>query len=139
MDGVALASTIFGGFSALSDAIGLYRKFRDAGFEPPTAGEIEQSMQAAEAAAKTATEPAKRLKDVIDDEDLEVIRVNVDREKDRLRKSLGDPANDNQAKDKAIDVANSSICAELNRIKRLNGGKLPGKEYDRWWASHGCV
>ena len=38
-----------------------------------------------------------------------------------------------------MDIANSTICAELKRIKKLNGDKLPGKEYDNWWQSHGCL
>ena len=51
---------------------------------------------------------------------------------------MADPANSNQTKDHEVDIANSTICAELKRIKQLNGDRLPGKEYENWWASHSC-
>lgn len=138
MDGVQAASAIFSGFSALSDAIGLYRAYRARGETPP-AELIERKMQESENAAATQTEPAQRLGNVIDDEDLEVIRENINKAKKRLRKSMADPGNDQAAKDHAVDIADSTICAELQRIKRLNGGNLPGHEYDRWWQQHGCA
>jgi hypothetical protein len=138
MDPVSVAAAVFGGISALSDAIGLYRAYRARGETPPVE-EIEREMQEAEAAAKAKPSAAQRLKNVIDDEDLEVIRKNIDKAKERLRKALADPANNNQAKDSEIDIANSTICAELKRIKKLNGDDLPGPEYERWWQSHGCV
>jgi hypothetical protein len=138
MDPVSVSAAVFGGISALSDAIGLYRSYRDRGEIPP-AQDIEREMQEAEAAAKARPSAAQRLDNVIDDEDLKVIRNNLDKAKERLRKSLADPANDNQAKDNAIAIANSIICAELNRIKILNSGELPpSPEYERWWHSHGC-
>jgi hypothetical protein len=138
IDPIAIASAVFGGISALSDVIGLYRSYRARGEDLPVA-EVDKAMQEAEAAAKAKPSTVQRLKKVIDDDDLEVIRGNIDKAKKRLRKSLADPANDNEAKDNAIDIANSTICAELKRIKKLNGGKLPGHEYENWWNSHGCA
>lgn len=137
IDPVATAAAVFAGISALSDAINLYRSYRNKGQTPPT-DVIEREMQAAEATAQANPAASQRLKNVIDDDDLEVIRGNIDKAKKRLRKSLADPANDNEAKDNAIDIANSTICAELRRIKKLNGGKLPGHEYEKWWQSHAC-
>jgi hypothetical protein len=99
--------------------------------------QIELRMDEAEAAAKAKPSGAKDIA-IIDEGILETIRGNIDKEKERLKGSLSDEANDNRAKDKAIDIANSTICAELQRIKRLNGGKLPGPDYERWWLSHGC-
>ena len=138
MDGVSLAAAVFGGFSAMSDAINLYRAYRAKG-ETPAVGEIVREIEESEAAAMARPSAAQRLKKVIDDADLGVIRGNIDKAKDRLRKSMGDPANDNQAKDNAVDIASSTICAELKRLKKLNGDNLPGKEYENWWQSHNCV
>jgi hypothetical protein len=131
------ATAVFAGISALSDAVHLYRIMRSAG-ETPTATQIENTMREAEVAANAKPSAAQELSNVIDEDVLETVKKNIEKEKERLKRSLSDPANDNAAKDKAIDIANSTICAELQRIKRLNGGKLPGPDYDRWWVSHSC-
>jgi hypothetical protein len=134
---VEIATAIFAGISALSDTIHLYSRKREQG-RTPSSAEIDRSMKKAETAARANPDAAKELSQVIDDEILNVINSNIQKEKDRLKKSLSDPANDNAAKDKAIDIANSTICAELSRIKRLNGGNLPS-EYEKFWTSHACA
>lgn len=136
-DPVAVASAVFGGFSALSDAISLYRSYRQAG-QTPSPQKIEDEMARSDAASIVKYDAAHELKSLIDVEDLEAIRSNIDKAKDRMRKSLVDPANDNQSRDAAVDAASSIICAELKRIRRLNGGDFPSDEYERWWQSHGC-
>lgn len=132
-----LAAAVFGGISALSDAIHLYRTIRGKG-KTPLAAEIEDRMQVAEGAARQKSRAVQALGSVIADDILDDIKDEIEKEKERLKDSMRDPANDNRAKDKAIDIANSNICAWLRRIKRLNGGTLPDPELERLWASHGC-
>lgn len=133
---IEIASAIFAGISALSDVIGLYKKVRKQG-GTLLRSEVIETMKAAEVTARRNTVAVESL-NVIDDDVLEVIRENIDREKERLKESLSDPANDNAAKDKAVDIADSTICSELFRIRRLNRDRLPQGDYERIWQSHKC-
>lgn len=61
---------------------------------------------------------------IICDEYLETINENIEKAKKQLKESLDSIID---TKDKAIAVANSVVLAELNRMKSLNGDKLPNK------------
>jgi hypothetical protein len=130
-----IATLVFQGMSSLAAVVQAYWAARKLG-RGPTAEEIDTAEREAETAAAGAP-AAKQLK-VIGDDILEVILENIEKSRERLKKSLKDPNNDDTARDLAIDKANSSICAELQRVKRLNGGNLPGDPYETWWMSHGC-
>lgn len=77
------------------------------------------------------------LAQVIPQEIIEVVLENVAKARDRFVKALGDPANSQQAKDQEKEIAKSTICTELGRVKELNENKLP-EVFDPDWRAFGC-
>lgn len=124
-------SAALAGISAIASLIELWSKIRDRK-EPPTAEEIEE-------AARQAT-PIERPEPAflsVTADIHQVIRDNIDRALRRLKKALSDAANTQQDKDKEVDVAQATVCAELERLRRLNGGQLPG-DLQNLWSQFGC-
>jgi hypothetical protein len=136
MTGFEFATAVFAGISALSDLINLAKAVRG---RPISSGEIDKTVSEAKRKAQQKPEASRNIQKIIGDNILSDIKKNIDKELERLEKSLTDPANDNAARDKAIDIANSTICGELLRIKRLNMGDLPDSECERFWLSHSCA
>lgn len=75
----------------------------------------------------------------IDDELVEIASEAIQKALDRLKREWRDPTATQAGKDDALENASFVICAELRRIKQLNGGVLPGTDrFHQLWASHGC-
>jgi hypothetical protein len=77
---------------------------------------------------------------VIDGDLIVIATENIERALDRLKKDLRDPTVTQAGKDAAVRDAGFLICNELSRVKRLNGGVLPGDDrFHELWSSHGCA
>ena len=126
---------VVSGISALGSLIKLWRDFRA---QKP--GVTPQQLETAGTLVRYEIPQGElqALARVIPQEILDVIDGNVQKARERLKKALGDPSNTQQAKDQEVEVAASTVCAELGRLKRLNGGELPdGLQND--WLSFGCA
>ena len=80
---------------------------------------------------------AEEINEIIDADILDEMLNSIERSKGRLQMVLSDPNSSDEYEDEAIDIASANICAELMRIKRLNGGELP-EHLVRWWESYEC-
>ena len=69
---------------------------------------------------------------------LDAINDVIERARKRFEDALRDPANTKQARDAEEQIAQSTICGELRRIKRMNGQTLPS-EYDSIWTEFACM
>lgn len=75
----------------------------------------------------------------INEEFIEIATENIEKALDRLKRDWRDPSVSQAGKDDALETASFIICAELRRIKKLNGDLLPGSDrFHELWASHGC-
>jgi hypothetical protein len=125
-------SLAFGAVPSISSLIELWRRTQDRA-EPLTAEEIEEAVIQP---PPIQPPPGPVLLSVAADIS-QVIRDNVNGALDRLKKALGDPSNTQQDKDKEVKVAQATICAELERLRRLNNGQLPG-DLHIIWNQFGC-
>ena len=78
------------------------------------------------------------LATTISQDTLSAINEVIVRAKNRYLDALRDPVNNKQARDAEEQIAKSSICGELKRIKRHNGGSLP-TDYSSVWDEFGCA
>ncbi len=75
----------------------------------------------------------------IDQDYIEIAAENIERARKRLKEALRDPSLPQGAKDQEVEVASYTICSELRRLKKLNGGNLPGDDrFHELWATHAC-
>ena len=75
----------------------------------------------------------------IDDDYVTIATENIERARKRFMDSWRDPSLPQAGKDQELEAASFTICSELNRIKKLNGGELPGDDrFHELWANHGC-
>ena len=77
------------------------------------------------------------LNKVISDDIMEAILENINRAKKRFSDAIKDPACNKQCEDQEHEIAASTICSELERIKRLNNHQLP-QDLENLWASFQC-
>lgn len=125
-------SIAFAGISAIASLIDLWRKNRDRK-EPPTEEEIELTVRQA-----PIIRQARGLAFFSATSDIhQVIRDNINRALERLKKALGDRGNSQQEKDREVEIAEATVCAELERLRRLNSGRLP-KDLQVLWNQFGC-
>lgn len=68
---------------------------------------------------------------------LDAIKHVIDRARKRYVEALMDPANTTQARDSEQQTAQSTICAELKRIKSHNNQSLP-VDLDSVWREFAC-
>lgn len=69
---------------------------------------------------------------------LDAIGDVIERARERFDGALRDPANNKQARDAEEQIAKSTICGELKRIRRLNQDSLPA-EYEDIWQEFACA
>lgn len=69
---------------------------------------------------------------------LDAIGDVIERARERFEGALRDPANNKQARDAEEQIAKSTICGELKRIRRLNRDMLP-PEYEDIWQEFTCA
>jgi len=124
-------SAAFAAISAIASVIELWRKIRNRK-EPPSVEEIEEAAQQA-----PPIQPPGAVFLSVTADIHQVIRDNIDRALDGLKKALSDPANTQQDKDREVEVAQATICAELERLRRLNSGQLPG-DLQKLWNQFSC-
>ena len=125
-------SVAFASISIIASLIELWKKIRDRK-EPPTADEIKEAVR--QARPIQAVGPAFLS---VTAGIHQVIRDNVDKALERLKKALSDRANTQQGKDREVEVAQATICAELERLRRLNSGQLP-RDLQNLWNHFSCA
>lgn len=129
-----LAAAVAGSISAMSSIVQAWKSARDMGLFL-TSHQIDDAVRR----AKLTDEMIAVLDRVIDDSILDALKKEIEKAKQRLIDAIKDPANTEQAKDNEVSIANSTICRNLKRIRDLNGGTLPGREYEKLWTSHQCA
>jgi hypothetical protein len=117
------------GISALAALIRLWRETRNTP-SGPTPKEIDTVQR--EAAQEVDRETVDVFMTVISPGTLGAIEETIERARKRFEKALRNPANGQEAKDGEHEVARATICGELERIKRLNAGRLPKKHENNW-------
>lgn len=120
------------GISAVAALIKLRRETQKAEREP-TPAQIDGATR-----VRVSTVGFDTLAAAIQQSTLDAISDVIDRARKRLDEALRDPANTKQSRDSEEQIAQSTICGELKRIKRLNGGALPG-EYGAVWDEFACA
>lgn len=120
------------GISAVAALIKLRREAQKADREP-TPAQIDGAT-----GVRVSTVGFDTLAAAIQQSTLDAISDVIDRARKRLDEALRDPANTKQARDSEEQIAQSTICGELKRIKRLNGSTLPG-EYVAVWDEFACA
>ena len=124
--------TVLQGIATLAALIKLRRETQK-GDREPTPSEIEGAS-----GVLASPQGFETLQAIIKQSTLDAISGVVDRARQRFESALVDPANTKQARDAEEQVARSTICGELARIKRLNGNTLPN-DYEEMWQEFACV
>ncbi len=136
------ASIVLSGIQALSAVISTARGGPELLVEsapPETPDLIDKRVFRTDSADEEITDFAGALTEVADPEILDIINENIERATKRLKKSLADPSLPQSGKDQELEVADSVICNELERMKKLNGGSLPqNQEIIKIWKQHRC-
>ena len=131
---VELAGLVISGISALASVIQVWRATRDAGIELTT----EQLAKAAEPKPTTLEhDEIAALSQVISDDILDAILGNIEKAKKRFTDAIDDPACNKQCEDAEEEIAASTTCAALQRIKRLNNRQLP-PDLESLWIQFQC-
>ena len=126
--------TVFQGITALAALIKLRRETQKSGQEPSP----EQISVATSVKASVNPFDVSKLVATMQQSTLDAIGDVIDRARKRFEEALRDPANNKQSRDAEEQIAQSTICGELRRIKRLNGGALP-PDYDSEWNEFACA
>ena len=121
------------GLSTLASLIKLRRETLKEDREP-SPSEMEQALELHE----VTTKGFETLAAAISEGTLNAINDVIDRARKRYEDAIRDPANNKQARDAEEQIAKSTICGELKRIKRHNGGDLP-EEYEDDWIEFECA
>lgn len=75
----------------------------------------------------------------IDEDYIKIATSNIERALKRFKGVWLDPSVPQAVKDQELDAADFTVCSELRRITRLNGGVLPGDDrFHMLWSNHGC-
>ena len=123
---------ILQGISTLAALIKLRRESRKEDREPSPA-QINRATT-----APVSTVGFSTLAAAIQQSTFDAISDVVDRARKRFEEAIRDPANTKQARDAEEQIAQSTICGELKRIKRLNGNTLPD-DYESVWDEFSCA
>jgi len=131
-----IAELVFGGISAITSLVQLYKDARNRGQSIGPA-EVDHAVEEARD-TKAVQENATAIQQCIPEPILRVMLDNIEAAQTRLVQALKDPANTNADKNMEVEVACSNVCGELARIKRLNRERLPTPALESLWLSHGC-
>jgi len=141
-----LSALVVGGISAIAAVVQAWKAARDIHSELSET-DIDEMYREADKdlqmvgrtqSGSTVSAAADALQQVIDEGILDVMRGNIEKARERLKRALASPANSSEAKDAEVDVAAATICDELSRIRRLNGGRFPHEKFKRDWHQFGC-
>jgi len=133
---IEIAGMVISGITALTNLLEIWKvaRMRKEGI---SVTQVEFYREIKSLPSIESSEAAITLSKMIPDDILNAILKNIKEAIKRFSDAIMDPACNKQCEDREHEIAASTICSELERIKRLNNQQLP-RELEKLWISFQC-